>query len=163
MAEPILTSVLERFLEDYLTKMSEKLAKGEKLTQAEAALLVAGVAQRDVSRLIRAVDDAKADTNKRIDDTNKRIDDVRTELLSKLDDTNKRIDDTNKRIDDVRTELLSKLDDTNKRIDDTNKRIDDLKQDIKDVKQDVVYIRQRVDELVNSLLRVLMEKSGNQS
>ncbi|MEM0120752.1 MAG: hypothetical protein QW688_04845 [Thermoprotei archaeon] len=90
MAEPILTSVLERFLEDYLTKMSEKLAKGEKLTQAEAALLMAGVAQRDVSRLIRAVDDAKADTNKRIDDTNKRIDDVRTELLSKLDDTNKR-------------------------------------------------------------------------
>ncbi|MEM0271819.1 MAG: syntaxin domain-containing protein, partial [Thermoprotei archaeon] len=138
MAEPILTSVLERFLEDYLTKMSEKLAKGEKLTQAEAALLVAGVAQRDVSRLIRAVDDAKADTNKRIDDvrtellsklddTNKRIDDVRTELLSKLDDTNKRIDDTNKRIDDVRTELLSKLDDTNKRIDDTNKRIDDVR------------------------------------
>jgi chromosome segregation ATPase len=98
LAEPILASVIEKFLEDYLAKMSEKLAKGEKLTQAEAALLMASVTQRDVSRLMKALDDTKADTNKRIDD-------VRTELLSKLEDTNKRIDDTNKRIDDIKQDI----------------------------------------------------------
>src|SRR5579875_159666 len=140
--------------------MSEKLAKGERLTQSEAALLMAAVTQRDVSRLMKALDDLKADTNRRIDDTNKRIDDVRTELLSKLEDTNRRIDDTNKRIDDVRTELLSKLEDTNRRIDDTNKRIDDIKQDIRDVKQDMSYIRNRLDELADGVLKALTGTGG---
>src|SRR5579875_150825 len=115
--------------------MSEKLAKGERLTQSEAALLMAAVTQRDVSRLMKALDDLKADTNRRIDDTNKRIDDVRTELLSKLEDTNRRIDDT-------------------------NKRIDDIKQDIRDVKQDMSYIRNRLDELADGVLKALTGTGG---
>jgi chromosome segregation ATPase len=161
LVESAVVASLERFLEDYLSRMAEKLAKGEKLTQAEAAILLAAINQREMTRLSQRIDQVRTDlegkmarfedTNRRIDDTNKRIEDTRTELLSKIDDTNKRIEDTNRRIDD-----------TNKRVDETNRKIDELRADltskIQDIKEDTAYLKRSFDGLRDTIISILTEK-----
>jgi hypothetical protein len=147
LVESALIASLERFLEDYLSRMAEKLAKGERLTHAEAAILLAAISQRETTHLTKRIDQVRGDLDGKIQDTNKKIDDLKTIVMMrfedtnrKIDDTNRRLDDTNKRLDDTRTgllskiedtrtELLSKIEDTNKRIEDTNQRIDDTNRD----------------------------------
>ncbi len=105
MAEPLSASVVEKFLEDYLAKMGEKLAKGDKLTTSEINLLLVATTQRDNSRIYSRIDEVKLDIDKRIDVLDKKVDDVRVELLGRIDDLGKMIDDTNRRVDDVKADL----------------------------------------------------------
>jgi chromosome segregation ATPase len=176
LVESAVVASLERFLEDYLSRMAEKLAKGEKLTQAEAAILLAAINQREMTRLSQRIDQVRTDLEGKIDDTNRRIDDLKTMIMARFEDTNRRIDDTNKRIEDTRTELLSKIDDTNKRIEDTNRRIDDtnkrvdetnrkidelradLTSKIQDIKEDTAYLKRSFDGLRDTIISILTEK-----
>lgn len=97
--------MVEKFLEDYLAKMGEKLAKGDKLTTSEINLLLVATTQRDNSRIYSRIDEVKLDIDKRIDVLDKKVDDVRVELLGRIDDLGKMIDDTNRRVDDVKADL----------------------------------------------------------
>jgi hypothetical protein len=126
LVESALIASLERFLEDYLSRMAEKLAKGERLTHAEAAILLAAISQRETTHLTKRIDQVRGDLDGKIQDTNKKIDDLKTIVMMRFEDTNRKIDDTNRRLDDTRTGLLSKMDDTNKRIEDTNRKIEDI-------------------------------------
>ena len=144
MVESAVVASLERFLEDYLSRMAEKLAKGEKLTQAEAAILLAAINQREMTRLSQRIDQVRTDLEGKIDDTNRRIDDLKTMIMARFEDTNRRIDDTNKRVDE------------------TNRKIDELRADltskIQDIKEDTAYLKRSFDGLRDTIISILTEK-----
>jgi hypothetical protein len=158
LVESAVVASLERFLEDYLSRMAEKLAKGEKLTQAEAAILLAAINQREMTRLSQRIDQVRTDLEGKIDDTNRRIDDLKTMIMARFEDTNRRIDDTNKRIEDTNR----RIDDTNKRVDETNRKIDELRADltskIQDIKEDTAYLKRSFDGLRDTIISILTEK-----
>jgi len=55
VSEPLISSIVGEFLEDYLAKMGERLAKGGRLTHSEASLLLVAMTQRDISSLYRRI------------------------------------------------------------------------------------------------------------
>ncbi|MEM0120631.1 MAG: hypothetical protein QW688_04225 [Thermoprotei archaeon] len=171
MAESVLATVVEKFLEDFLNRMGEKLSKGGRLTQSEATLLLVAFTQRDISHSHARMDQLEANLHRRIDQVeenlNRRIDDLKADM-------NRRFEEQDKKIEDVKADMNKRFEEQDKKIEDVKGKVEELKADmnrrfeeqdkkIEDVKADTVYLKHSFDDLRDRVVSVVVEVFKKQS